>query len=123
MPRTPEQLKEAARRRKANQRARDKGLPEPHQDVAGTEGPTDEEKSARALEHMENLAWAQAQDATGKFYKSECRSAITLLGIYEGNNDVGLEEVDNIDQKTGKKRQNIPNPSVQVIRIRKTIAD
>src|SRR5579859_220354 len=112
---TSEQTKEAARRRKANQRAREKGLPEPY-----PASPSEEKEaiSVREAKHREDLAWAQAQDDTGTFYKSECRSAIRLLAIYEGNNHVGVEDPDVIDKKTGKKKSNIPNPSIQAVRIR-----
>lgn len=111
---TSDQTKEAGRRRKANQRARDKGLPEPFP------APSSEEKeaiSSREAFHIEDLAWAQAQDDTGKFYKSECRLTLRLLAIYEGNNRVGTEDPDTIDKKTGKKKA-APNPSIQAIRIR-----
>jgi hypothetical protein len=116
MGRTAEQIKEAARRRKANERARKKGMPEPYRaiDLDSEE----ESKTEREQEHLANLAWAQEQDASGRFYKSECRSAVTLLAIYEGNNYVGLEDPDEVDQKTGKKKQNIPNPSRQAIHFR-----
>lgn len=110
-----DQSKEAARRRKANQRARDRGLPEPYSVTPIQE---EAEKSAREQQHLIDLAWAQQQDATGRFYKAECRSAVRLLAVYEGNNYVGTEDPDVIDPKTGQKKQNIPNPSIQAVRIR-----
>ncbi len=117
---TPEQVREAARRRKANSRARKKGMPEPYPVIDLSVA--DEVKDLHSQEHDENLSWAIEMDESGRFYKSECRSAIALLAIYEGNNDVSQEDPDNIDQKTGKKKQNIPNPShtSSAIRIRAT---
>jgi predicted phage terminase large subunit-like protein len=113
---TAEQTKEAARRRKANQRAREKGMPEPYPVI--NFAAEDEEKGLKEQEHLENLSWAQSLDAGGRFYKSECRPAVTLLAIYEGNNYVGFEDPDEIDPKTGRKKQNIPNPWKQSIKIR-----
>ena len=115
---TAEQSKEAARRRQANKRARDRGMPEPYPvtDVVAEE----EEKGLRVKEHHDNLAWAEQQDATELFYKSECRSAVQLLAIYEGSalTVVGEEEVDVVDPKTGKKKNNLPVPVAQKIQIR-----
>jgi predicted phage terminase large subunit-like protein len=114
---TLDQTREAQRRRKANQRARDKGLPEPY----GAPTAADKELiGQRETFHIEDLAFAQELDASGSFYKSECRAAIKLLAIFEGNNHVGEEDEDNIDTKTGKKKVNIPNPSITAIRIRAT---
>lgn len=109
---TPEQ-KEAARQRKANQRARDKGLPEPYAGPSLEKG-TVSEREAR---YRGYLTFAKAQDATGQFYKSECRSTLQLLAIFEGNNNVGVEDSEIRDSKTGKKKQNTPNPSIQAVRI------
>jgi hypothetical protein len=115
---TAEQSKEAARRRKANQRAREKGMPEPYPviDFSAEE----EEKSRRQEEHEGNLEWALVQDGTNLFYKSECRSAIQLLTIYEGGavSVVSEENEAVIDTKTGKKKNNIPVPVSQKIQIR-----
>jgi hypothetical protein len=115
---TSEQAKEAARRRQANKRARDKGMPEPYPvtDVVAEE----EEKGLRLKEHAENLAWAHELDAGETFYKSECRSAVSLLAIYEGAAPtiVGEEDPDIIDAKTGKKKNNFPIPAAQKIVIR-----
>jgi hypothetical protein len=112
---TADQTREANRRRKANQRARELGLPEPY---PTTPLQDEAEECKRDLQKAADLAYAQELDATGKFYKSECRSAVTLLQIYYGNNNVGFEEADVIDSKTGKKKQNIPNPSIKSIQIR-----
>ena len=115
---TAEQAREAARRRQANKRARDKNMPEPYAttDIVAEE----EEKGLRQKEHHDNLAWAQAEDATGHFYKSECRSAVTLLSIYEGNvlTAIGEEDEQIVDPKTGKKKNNFPVPVAQKIQIR-----
>lgn len=108
---TAEQRREADRRRKANQRARERGLPDPYP-VQPAE--SKEDKTAREQSYIADYAFAQQQDATGKFYKSECRSMIKLLAIYYGNL-AAAEEV-KTDAKTGKK-QNTPNPSIQAIRI------
>lgn len=113
MPKTPEQIKEDARRRQANKRARAKGLPEPY---AMTVLEEDADNQECELQMSESLSWAQAQDATGKFYKSECRSAVQLLAIYGGNPYLN-GEVPKVDPKTGKA-QNVPNPSKQAVRIR-----
>lgn len=111
---TAEQTKEAARRRKANQRARDKGLPEPYPTI---DAEMPETKSAREQKYREDYAYAQELDATGQFYRSECRTAMRLLAIFCGNNDLSLEETDGTESKTGKKK-NIPNPSTTALRIR-----
>jgi hypothetical protein len=115
---TSEQAKEAARRRQANKRARDKGMPEPYPvtDVVVEE----EEKGLKLKEHHDNLAWAQELDASELFYKSECRSTVHLLAIYEGNATtvIGEEDEQVIDPKTGKKKNNLPVPVSQTIQIR-----
>ncbi len=103
--------------RAANYRARKKGVPEPYSsvDIKANEIAL----AAKELEHTENLIWAQKQDETGQFYKSECRSAIRLLAIYQGNNYLGTEDLEEVDSKTEKKKkQNIPNPSIQSVRIK-----
>jgi predicted phage terminase large subunit-like protein len=114
---TSEQAKESARRRKANQRAREKGLPEPYgQSVAEEE----QEKSQKLAEHDLNLTWAMEQDTAECFYKSECRSMLELLAIYEGNAATIISDEDEkvIDPKTGKKKNNLPIPVAQKIQIR-----
>jgi hypothetical protein len=102
--------------RKANQRARDKGLPEPFNSADAKAN--QEALAAKELQYEEYLNWAQKQDETGRFVGSECRSAVKLLAIYMGNNHVSLEEPEEDNKKSGKKKQNIPNPSIQPIRIR-----
>lgn len=106
--------KERQRRNKANQRARDAGFPEPYPKV------TLQERRERNVEY---LAWAEAQDATGKYYKSECRSCKDLLAVYEGANIFDKEAEDEEEYVKGpnkriKKASNRPNPSQTAIVIR-----
>lgn len=107
--------KEAARQRKANQRAREKGLPEPY-------AKADPEEVAKRIRQKDvDLAWAQVQDASGVYYKSECRSCVDLLRIYEGANILDKEsDEDEVEakKKASKKKENRPNPSQQKITIR-----
>ena len=113
--------KEAARQRKANQRARDKGLPEPYAKADPAE------VAKRLSRHEIDLAWAQEQDSSGKYYKSECRSCVDLLAIYEGANILDKESEDDEDltpaKKKSKKKENRPNPSQQRINIRAIITE
>lgn len=111
-----ESQRESARQRKANQRAREKGLPEPYP-VANKE-----EIAQRVSQHDLNLSWAEEQDASGKYYKSECRPCVDLLAIYEGANildkEAEDEETGDGKKKTTKKKENRPNPSQQRLIIR-----
>jgi phage terminase large subunit-like protein len=77
-----------------------------------------EEIEAFSKQHLENYLWAQEQDTGKRFFKSECRPCVDLLGVYEGGllNDEDEEEED--DKKGKKKKQVIPNPSRQKIVIR-----
>jgi hypothetical protein len=112
MAKTPEERREAARRRKANQRARLAGEVEPYK-------VSEEEKASKKLREEQyhlDLAWAQEQDRTGKFYAAECRTAEQLLRIYYGTK----EECEDEEEESAKKKavqQNRPNPSVQPVRI------
>jgi hypothetical protein len=92
--------REHDRQRQANKRARDKGLPEPYPRV------DPEEAKQRLTRHEDDLAWAQNQDAIGR-YKSECRSCVDLLAIYEGTNilDKETEDEDESDKKKATKVQ------------------
>src|ERR1700676_1073689 len=119
---TAEERKEQARRRKANQRARDKGQPEPYKVTEEDR----ENKKLVELAYQENYAWAQAQDATGKFYKAECRSAMALLKIFYGNHlpdDASCDEEGDesealeAEKKKKKMQQNLPNPSISPFRV------
>jgi phage terminase large subunit-like protein len=108
--------REHDRQRQANKRARDKGLPEPYPRV------DPEEAKQRLTRHEDDLAWAKNQDAIGR-YKSECRSCVDLLAIYEGTNilDKETEDDDESDKKKATKVQktpNRPNPSQNKIAIR-----
>jgi hypothetical protein len=104
-----------AAQRKANQRAREQGKPEPFGKA------TMEQCVERDGQHEMDLTWAQQQDASGKFYKSECRSCVTLLGIYEGG---GLHQEESDEETSGskkkKQKQVIPNPSTTKVTISAT---
>jgi hypothetical protein len=107
--------KESARQRKANQRAREKGLPEPYPPV------NREDVVARREQNEANLNWAKEQDTTGRYYKAECRSCVDLLAIYEGQNVVDKDVEDEEDGKKKKeKKENRLNPSQYKITIRAT---
>ena len=98
---TPEE-REAARIRKADQRAREKFAKERAQ---GFVAPIEEEDAEKTLEeHGKNLEWAQELDATGVRYKSECRPLIDLLAIYEGA-DILDKESDDEDEEDNKKKK------------------
>ena len=109
-----ESKREAARQRQANKRARDKGLPEPFAKVDL------EEVANRISQHELDLAWASEQDASGRYYKSECRSCIDLLAVYQGANilDKEADDEETDGRKKPKKKENRPNPSQQKIVIR-----
>jgi len=110
--------KEYARQRKANQRAREKGLPEPYPP------PTREDVVERVKQKDLDLAWAQEQDATGRYYKSECRSCVDLLAVYEGANILDKDLDDEAEKKAKKeKKENRPNPSRQKISIRAVVTE
>lgn len=102
--------KERNRRDQANFRARKAGLPEPYPKV------DPEVAKERKTQHDRNLAWAQEQDATGKFYGDEIRTCAELLAIYEGRNvtDMEEEEPDTVEARKKKKaelKENRLNPS------------
>jgi phage terminase large subunit-like protein len=88
--------------------------------------PTKEELQAREDQHSRDRAFAQEQDATGKFYLSECRPLIDLLAIYQGANILDKESEDDevggeLEKKKKakvEKKDNRPNPSQQRIAIR-----
>lgn len=103
--------------RKQRQRALAKGRPDPFAEYQVTK----EQIAARDSQHVIHLAWATEQDATGKFYRDECRSCTDLLAIYEGANILDKESDDEEvedKKKPGKKKSNRPNPSIQKITIR-----
>src|SRR5271157_2740813 len=123
---TPEQ-REAARQRKANQRAREKGLPEPYnaeQIRAAKQSKADRECAVQRL-----LAEVEAIDAQGKRYKSEARSLTRLVRIYYGQPEIGDADNDNDEEasssKASKKSKGPkrPNPSETRIRIQNSQTD
>jgi phage terminase large subunit-like protein len=110
-------------KRKRNQRARDAGLPEPFPH----DTPKPEEVARRKDEHDANLAWAQAQDTAPTYYRSEYRSCVELLGIYEGSVDLDKSHKEESDddltdrQKRLMARDNRLNPSQNKITIRAVV--
>ncbi len=100
----------------ANSRARKRGEPEPYPRVPR------EEQERRRNQGQRDLDWAVAQDATGKFYKAECRSCVDLLAIYQGANvndkESDEDEETSDSKKKPEKKENRPNPSQQKITIR-----
>ena len=99
--------------RQANSRARKKGQPEPFVRVS------QEELSQKKDQYDLDLAYAQAQDATGEFYKSEVRLLVDLLAIYYGA-DIHAKENDDEEtskSKKPKKKSNQPNPSQDILAI------
>ena len=109
--------------RKQNQRDRDAGLPETYKREVK---PSREEIEVRITQHQRDMEWALAQDATGNFYKSECRSCVDLLAIYEGadiTDKESVEEEDPAEKKKAakKKKKNIPNPSKSKITIKAVV--
>lgn len=104
-----------AAQRKANQRARDKGKPEPFVRVSP------EELAQKKDQYDLDLAYAKEQDATGTYYKSECRPLTDLLAVYYGA-DLNAKETDEDEEtsksKKPKKKTNQPNPSKDIITIK-----
>jgi hypothetical protein len=103
-----------ATQRQANKRARDKGLPEPFVRVEVAE--REDRKTQAGLD----LTFATEFDATGAYYKAECRPLVELLAVYQGTD---IHEKENEDEETsyGKKKKsktNQPNPSQQKLRIK-----
>lgn len=106
--------------RKRDQRAREKAARESEQSAA-------EQMAVALRDHDLNLAWAQEQDEKDFFYKSECRSCVDLLGIYEGV-DINAKESEDDDEdiaaekkkkdKDKKTKQVRPNPYLDKLSIR-----
>jgi predicted phage terminase large subunit-like protein len=124
---TPAQ-KEYARQRKANQRAREKGEPEPYGPEFRAEQKvikaTQEERKSEFLRRLEECA---ALDKSGERYRGEARSRVRLLRLFYGLPEV--EEEDG-DEETGSgkaakksKGPKRPNPSETAIRIQNTNLD
>jgi phage terminase large subunit-like protein len=98
--------------RQANSRAKRKGEP-----ARFVRAPQDSEEFKDQAE--QDLAFAKAQDATGTFYKSECRLMVDLYAIYYGTNLLEKEdEEETAASKKQKKVNNQPNPSKQKLTIR-----
>lgn len=111
----------SAAERKRNQRAREK---EERAKLAALMPvkPTQEQIKSRLSQHVRDLEWATQLDASDHFYKSECRSLVQLLAIYEGT-DIRAKESEDEEEPLKKKRetkdkQRRPNPSVDVLSIR-----
>jgi len=99
--------------RKANERARKAGKPEPFVKVSQEE--LDKVKDQYDID----LAFASEQDATGEFYKSEVRLLTDLLAIYYGTDINAKEDDEETDKKKkSKKTTNQPNPSKDVLTIK-----
>ena len=116
----------SAAERKRNQRAREK---EERARLAALQPakPTEEQIRSRLSQHVRDLEWAQEYDATGNFYKSECRTLVQLLAIYEGSNINEKETEDDEEETPYQKRkrkveekQRRPNPSVDKVTISAT---
>jgi phage terminase large subunit-like protein len=113
--------KEKDRMYQANKRAKDRNEPLPYPEV------TKEQAEERLRRHGQNLEWARAQDAIGR-YKSERSSCVDLLALFEGANIVDKvdEESENEDEfsaeskkkKAKQKKENRLNPSQCKITIR-----
>ncbi len=108
-----------AAERQRNRRARQR---QERERIAALE-PTAEQIAKRDEQHHIDLAWAQEQDASEEYYKSECRSCVDLLAIYEGA-DINAKESDEDDELEKKKKkikedkQVRPNPSQNTLTIR-----
>jgi phage terminase large subunit-like protein len=102
--------------RKRNQRDRDAGLPETYKSEPK---PTKEQIEDCERNHAVNYRWAEEQDEKG-YYKSECRSCLDLLAIYEGANilDKETDDEETDAKKKSKKKENRPKPSQQKFTIR-----
>lgn len=81
---------------------------------------TPEQIQARNAAHSENFKWATEFDATNQRYKSECRTLVDLLTIYEGTNPINKEEDDEESggSRLKKKKVNRPIPEVQKFKLR-----
>jgi len=105
-----------AAQRQAITRARKRGDPDPFFHASP------EEQAAFKSQYDLDMTFAKEQDATGEFYKSECRLLVDLLAAYYGT-DLSAKESEEDDETTGKskkpkKKTNQPNPSKDPIRIK-----
>lgn len=105
-----------AAERKQRSRALKKGLPDPIAARREAEGFHESWK----VQQQQDQAFAATQDATGKFYRDECRSCVELLAIYEGAELVSkdLEESEDAAKKKKQLKIERPNPSITPIQIR-----
>jgi phage terminase large subunit-like protein len=117
---TQEEARERNRKRQENFRERKKLAEQRSAGFVKPEVSVDAEKVLD--DHGKNLEWAQELDATGKRYKSECRTLVDLLAIYEGADILDKESDDDEeeDKKKGKKKEksNRPAPFRQPVKIR-----
>lgn len=110
--------------RQQRRRAKQKGLPLPHEDRMD-KARLKAEREAILKQHNGNVAWAHEQDEKETFYRGESRSCIELLSVYEG---LGLQTVDESEdddededetpKKSAKKSDKpVANPSITRIKI------
>jgi predicted phage terminase large subunit-like protein len=112
--------------RKANQRAREKGLPEPYNtaDIQAQE----EKHAEKESKLVQILDIVSAFDKEGKRYKSEARSLTKLFRIYCGQPETGDADEETVGGDTLKKaakakKDKRPNPSETKIRIQDSTVD
>src|SRR5258708_16717164 len=118
-------MAKTAAERKRDQRTREKAEKQKLAQFQPTPQ-TQEEIVARLDQHGRDLTWAKEQDTKSHFYKSECRSCVDLLAIYEGANINEKEsDEDDDDSEFEKKKRQIrkdkqvrPNPCVNKLTIR-----
>ncbi len=109
--------------RKANQRARDKGLPEPYN---STEIKAQQEAhAAKESELLRLLDEVAALDKEGKRFKSEARSYTKLVRLYFGQPEIGdADDAETSESENKKaKKDKRPNPSETRIRIQNSNVD
>jgi len=108
MPPTPEQIKEQNRIRQARHQKKKR--------LEKAEAKENAENAERILEaHRLDLPWAEGVDASGRFYKSECRPTVDLLAIFQGRplkeTDPDGEEIEeDKPEKSKKKKKRTPCP-------------
>src|SRR5712671_5509114 len=111
--------------RQQNKRARDKGLPEPHNsaDIKATQ----EARAVKESELLRLLEEVASLDKEGKRYRSEARSYTKLVRLFFGQPENGDadepedgEEGPKVKKPKGPKQ---PNPSESKIRIQNSEVD
>lgn len=108
--------------RKANQRAREKGLPEPFNsaDIKAEQ----EAHAAKESELLKLLEEVKALDDKGQRFKSEARSYTRLVRLYFGQPEIGDADDEASESKDTKgKKIKRPNPSETRIRIQNSDID